>query len=107
MLARRHDDAEPRAVGDVDMRIDAALADELELRQSFEQRRADLRALANEHQRLGIGESRGERIGVLNVIVPDRDLMPGKPVETGQRPHGVVVVVEDGDFHWLERPSIG
>ena len=42
VLVRRHDDAEPRAGLDVDVRIDAALADELELGQALEQRRADL-----------------------------------------------------------------
>ena len=99
MLARRHDDAEPRTGVDVDMRINAALADELEVGQPVEQRRADLRALANEHQRLRVGEPRGERIGVLDVIVEDRHVMAGKLAEAGQRPHGVVVIVENGDFH--------
>ena len=42
VLARRDDDAEPRAGVDVDVRIDAALADQPELGQPLEQRRADL-----------------------------------------------------------------
>ena len=75
MLARRHDDAEPRAGVDVDVRIDAALADQPELRQPLEQRRADLRALADQHQRLGVLQALGERVDVLDVVVPDRDVV--------------------------------
>ena len=57
----RDDDAEPRAGVDVDVRIDAALADQPQLRQLLQQRRADLRALADEHQRLGVAQPLGER----------------------------------------------
>ena len=61
MQVRGDDDAVPRAGVDVDVRIDAALADELELRQALEQRRADRRALADQHQRLGVLQPLGER----------------------------------------------
>ena len=54
MLVRRQDDAESRAGIDVDVRIDAALADELEPGQALEQGCADLGALADQHQRLGV-----------------------------------------------------
>ena len=81
------------------MRIDAALADQLELRQPFEQRLANLGTLADQHQRFGIGEPRGKRIGILDVIVPDGDVMALELCEAGQGAHGVEVVVEDGDFH--------
>src|SRR6185437_288306 len=50
VLARGDDDAEPRARLGVDVRIDAALADELELRKPLEERTEDLRALADEDQ---------------------------------------------------------
>src|SRR5262249_58491553 len=50
VLARRHDDAEPRARRDIDVRIDAALADELELGKTLEQVGLNFRALADEHQ---------------------------------------------------------
>ena len=75
MLARRNDDAELRASLDVDVRIDAALTDEPELVQSMEQRRADLGPLADQHQHFGIPQSFGQRIDILDVIVPDLDLV--------------------------------
>ena len=96
---RRHDDAEPRAGRDVDMRIDAALADQLQLRQLLQQRRADLGALADQHQRLGILQPFRQRVGVLDVIVEDGDVVALELGEARQRPQRVEVIVEDGDLH--------
>ena len=45
---RAHRDAEARARLDVDVRVDAALTDQTEVGQAFEQRRADLGALADQ-----------------------------------------------------------
>ena len=84
---------------DIDMRIDAALADEAQLRQPYNQRRADRGALADQHQRLDVGKPRRERVGVLDVVVPDRDVVPGELREAGQRAHRVVIIVENGDLH--------
>ena len=64
--------------------IDAALADQPEIGQPLEQRRADLGALADQHQRLGRLQPRGQRIHVLHVIVPDRDLVPVELAEAGR-----------------------
>src|SRR4029079_755347 len=47
VLRRGHDDSEPRTGVDVDVRIDAALADAQETRQALQQGRADLCALAD------------------------------------------------------------
>src|ERR1700733_5436766 len=101
MLARRQDDAKPGAGIDIDMRIDAALADELQLGQPLEQRRADLGTLADQHQDFSVGEAFGEPVDVLHMIVPDRDIAALELAEARQRTNGVVVVVEDGDFHKL------
>ena len=57
---------QPRAGLDVDVRIDAALADEPEIGQALEQRRADLGALADQHQHLGVAQALGERVDVLD-----------------------------------------
>ena len=57
MLARRDDDAKPRTGLDVDVRIDAALTDQLELRKAFEQRCADFGALADQHEGFGVLQS--------------------------------------------------
>ena len=57
------------------MRVHAALTDEAELRQSTQEWRADLGALANEHECFGLTQSLGERLDVLDVIVPDLDVV--------------------------------
>src|SRR5215469_13680002 len=54
VLARRYDNATARAGGNIDMRIDAALADEFKARQPFKQISLDFGALANEHQAFGV-----------------------------------------------------
>src|SRR5258706_15780472 len=99
MLVRRQDDAEARAGIDVDVRKDAALADEPERGEALQQWRADLGALADQHQRLGVFQACGQRIGVLDVIVPDGDLVAGELAEGIQRAQRVVIVVEYGYFH--------
>jgi hypothetical protein len=96
-MAGGDDDAEPRALVDVDVRIDAALADQPELREALEERRADLGALADQHERLRIHQTLGERIDVLDVVVPDRDVVPLQLAEARERAEGVVVVVENRD----------
>src|SRR4051812_30406135 len=62
MLARRYDNAEAGAGGDIDMWVDAALADQLQFRQPLEQPRLYFRALANEHEYFNILEALGEHI---------------------------------------------
>ncbi len=106
MLARRHHHAQPGAVGDIDVGIDAALADELELRQPVEQRRTDLGALADQHQRFGVAQPLRQDFIVLHMVGPDRDVVAGELAEGGKRAHGVVIVVEDGDFHGKPRRTI-
>src|SRR5262249_54394294 len=98
---RRHDDAAPRAGLDVDVRVDADLADDTEVRQPLEQGRPDRRALAQERQRLRVREARGQRIDVLRVVVPDRHTMVGDLPAARERLDGVLIVVEDRDVHGL------
>src|SRR5258706_237519 len=99
MLVRGQDDAEACAGIDIDVGKDAALADEPEPGKALEQGGADLGALADQHQRLGVCEASGQRIGVLDVIVPDGDLVAGELAEGIQRGQRVVIVVEYGYFH--------
>ena len=99
MLAGGDDDAEPRAVGDVDVGEYAALADHLKSRKPLQQSSSDLRALAYQHQRLDIPQSRRENIDVLNVIVPDRYVVTGQLFETLQRSDGVEIVVQHSNSH--------
>src|SRR6185437_15224402 len=90
---------------DIDMRIDAALADEAEIGQALEQGRADLRPLADQHQRLGIAQAPRQRFNVLDVIVPDGDVVPVELGEAGQRAQRVEIVVEYGDPHAPAPPN--
>src|ERR1700730_534107 len=106
MLAREDDDAEPGAGSDIDMRIDAALADQLKLRQSLQQRCADLRPLADQDQGFGVAQSLRQLVDILDVIVPDRDVMSGKLLEAVERAQGVEIIVEDGNLHG-QRPPRG
>ena len=99
MLAGRDDDAEPRAGRDVDVRIDAPLADQPELRQSLEQRRLDPRAFADEDQGFRVSQPMGQRVDILDMIVPDRDIMACEHAEARQAPQRVVIVVENRNVH--------
>ena len=106
VLARRDDHAEARAGVDVDVRVDAALADEPQLRQALEERRADLGPLADQDQHLGVAQALGERVDVLDVVVPDGDVEGRELAEAGERAERVEVVVEDRDLH-LVRKAVG
>ena len=99
MLARRDDDAERRARIDIDMRVNAALTDEREIPQPLQQRRADRGALAYQHQHVGVTQSFAQNLGVLYVVVPDRDFIACELVEAIEAAQGVEVVVENGDVH--------
>ena len=61
--------------------------------------RANLGALANEHERFGLAQSLGKRIDVLDVIVVHLDVMARQLREAVERAQRVVVIVEDGDLH--------
>ena len=76
VLARRYDNAAARAGGNIDMRIDTALADEFKARQPFKQISLDFGALANEHQAFDVLQARRQRVSVLHMIVPDDNLVP-------------------------------
>src|SRR5260370_4085021 len=99
MLVRRHQDAKPRTDSNVDMRIDATLAYELQPGQALQERRPDRAAFADQHQRFGVGKAGRERIDILDVVVPDGNRMAVELAEARQRAHGVVVIIQDGDLH--------
>jgi hypothetical protein len=84
---------------DIDVGIDAALADQLQPGQAFEQGRANLGPLADQHQRLGIPKPFRQHINVLDVIVPDMDVVPSEFLETIEGAYGVEIIVENGNLH--------
>src|SRR6478609_5293252 len=81
------------------MRKDAALTDQLQLRQALQQGRADLRALADQDQRLGMLQPLGELVDVLDMVVPDRDVMAFQFHEAIEGAYRVEIIVEDGNLH--------
>ena len=96
---RAHQHAAPRGGVDVDVREDTDLADQTQAIETLEQRRPDRRALADQAERLGVGQALGQRLDVLGVIVPDRHRVAGHPGKAGERPDRVLPVVEDRDVH--------
>jgi hypothetical protein len=84
VLARRHDDAEPSAGVYIDVRINTALADESEIGQALEQGRPDFRPLAYQHQDFSVAETLRKGVGVLVVVVPDRDVVSRELAEARQ-----------------------
>src|SRR4029453_6626366 len=99
MLVRRHNHAAPSARVDLDVRIHTALANQSELVQTIEQWSSDVRALTDENECLGIFQPLGKRVDVLDVVIPDLDLMPVQLPETGEGPQCVEVVIENRDLH--------
>src|SRR5204863_5008766 len=97
--------AKPRAGLQIDVRIDAALADEPQLGQTLQQGRADRGALPDQDQNLRVAQPLRKRIHVLHVVVPDRDVMACELAEAAERAHRVVIVVQYADFHAPRRSS--
>src|SRR5215216_2748309 len=87
------------------MRIDAALADQLQLRQTLQQGVADLRPLADQHQSFGDAQPFRQHIHVLDMIVPDRDVMFVELAETIEGAQRVEIIVEDRYLHGCASPA--
>lgn len=98
----------PRFVqASMSMWIDAALRDEPQLRQTLDQRRANRRALADQHQGLGVLQPLRELVHVLGMIVPDPDVVAGELAVGVEVADGIEQVVEDGDIHGYELRAMG
>ena len=65
----------------------------------MEQRLADLGPLAYQHQRFGIPQSLGQRIDILDVIVPDRDFVTCQLFEAVEGAKRIVIIVKNRDLH--------
>ena len=86
--------------GKIEMRGNlAGLADQLEPREPSQQRFVDDRALARQHQSIGVGKAFGEDIRILFRLVIDRHLMAVEPGEAVQRTDDVLIVVGNHDVH--------
>src|SRR6185295_18796727 len=101
MLIRRDDDPATGTCVDIDMWVDAALADEPQGVEALEQRFSDLRTLANQHQNLSVLKTRCECVDILDMIVPDRHLVS---VQLAKAPEGtkrVEIVIENRNLHGI------
>jgi hypothetical protein len=99
VLIGRHDDPTARTRVDVDVRVHAALTDEPQGVEVFEQPRTDLCALADQNEDLGVLQTRSEGVGILDMIVPYRNLVPvqfAKALESTKR---VEIIVENRNIH--------
>ena len=94
-----HDDPEPCARVDVDVRVDTSLADQLELGQLLEQGRPDLGAFPDQHERVSGREPAGQFIDILHMVIPDGHVMPAQFLEALQAAHGVMVIVQNRNLH--------
>src|SRR6516225_7812824 len=101
MLAGGNDDAEARTCVDVDVRIDASLADEFQPGQTFQQGGTDGSPFADQYQNVALAQPISQNVGCVHMIVPNLDLVGGEPREARQGAQGIEVVVEDADFHGL------
>jgi len=88
------------------MRVDAALTDEPQRIEAFEQRLMDLRTLANQHEYLRVVEARGERIDIPRVVFPDRYLVSVELVKTRESTKRVEIVIENRNLHGICPPYL-
>lgn len=81
------------------MGIGAALADKFELGPALQQGPANMGALADQHQRFRMGQAPGQPVHILDMVVPDRDIVTGQLGETWQGAQGVQIIVQYGDVN--------
>jgi hypothetical protein len=94
VLARRYDHAVPGAGVDIDVRVHAALADQLQFVQAGEKRGANLSPLAYQYEGFGFFQPLGERIELLSVVIPNCDVMACQLLEAGKRAQSIEIVVQ-------------
>ena len=97
-----HDDSVSGAGINVDVGIDAALADQPQGREPLDQRGTDGRALADQDERVERREPLRQRVDRLDVIGEHGHVMCRECGEARQRAERVEVVVEDRDVHGAE-----
>src|SRR5256885_14400139 len=81
------------------MGIDAALADQLQLWQPLQQGIADLRAFADQHQNFGVAQPFRQHADVLDMIVPDLEVISAELAETIEGAQRVEIIIEDRYLH--------
>ncbi len=80
-------------------RAAAGLADQLEPGQPRQQGRGDRRALANQHQRIGLLEALDQRVLIGNGVVVNRHLVACQLGEGIQVAHTILVIIGNDNVH--------
>jgi hypothetical protein len=75
------------------------LADHAQLGAFVEQLRADARTFANQHERIHFRESARQLPETTHRVIEDLHLMVIEQMEAIELPYGILVVIENGDFH--------
>jgi hypothetical protein len=95
----RHDNSKSCTRFNIDMGIDAPLADEPQARETFQQGRRNRRPFADEDQRLSLSQSIGENVDISNVVIPDSHVVAVEPAKASERAKRVEIVVQNRDLH--------
>jgi hypothetical protein len=95
MEVGRNHDAEPRTGRHVDMRIDAALADQPKPGEPLQEWRPDIGPLSEKHERFRVVEPPRQGISILDMVIPNADLVAVEFLEAFQAPERVVVIIQD------------
>src|SRR5512145_1537072 len=102
MLIGRYDDPAARAGIDVDVRVNAALADEPKRIEPFKQRLPNRRAFADQNEDLGAFETLGKGVDILRMIGPDRDLVSVQLAKARERAKRVEIIIENRYLHRMD-----
>jgi len=99
MHVRAKQNAVAGAANNIDMRIYAALADQLQFRQPIQQSPRDAGPFADKHESFSLSQTVCKDIFVIDMIIPYFYVMIAKFSETRKMTKRIVPVVEDCDFH--------
>ena len=77
------------------MRIDASLTDQLESWKSLEEGASNQRTLANQHQHVCMLQTMGKNFDVLDVIIPNRDIVLREQSKTWQAAQCVEIIIQN------------
>ena len=104
MLIGRDYDAVLGTGIDIDMRIDAALADQLQFGQAFDQGAADCGPLAEEDEGFGFAQPLCKGGRVMQMVGVDRNIMAVQLGKAGEAAQRIVPIVQNSNAHCSTPP---
>ena len=85
----------------IDMRIDAALRDQLQVGKLFDELAGDGRTFAEQHHRVEPLKARRQPVHIRLVVGEYGDVDPVEPGKAGKAAKRVEPVIKDGEFHHI------